>query len=69
MLHLAFLLACSYDEPAETVTTEATGCVDESSCCAVCRSGKACGDACISEGSECSAGEGCACDASEVCAE
>lgn len=33
-----------------------------SSCCKVCRSGKACGDSCIDSSKSCNVGRGCACD-------
>lgn len=33
----------------------------QSGCCRVCRSGKACGDSCISRTSNCTRGQGCAC--------
>lgn len=41
-----------------------TGCEEGptgSGCCRVCREGKACGDACIPEGSTCRSPAGCAC--------
>jgi hypothetical protein len=34
----------------------------QQSCCKVCKTGKACGDTCISRREECRVGPGCACD-------
>lgn len=42
-------------------------CTPEASCCAVCSTGRACGDACISASSTCETLGGCACNESEVC--
>ena len=36
------------------------------SCCKVCRTGKACGDSCISKSNTCNKGSGCACNGFEV---
>jgi hypothetical protein len=36
--------------------------VAQTSCCKVCRAGKACGDSCISRDKACHKGKGCACD-------
>lgn len=35
----------------------------QTTCCKVCRKGKACGDSCISREKTCHKGKGCACDA------
>jgi hypothetical protein len=35
---------------------------DHEGCCKVCRTGKACGDTCISRSYECHVGSGCACN-------
>ena len=59
---LTFVVACTFlvgCEPAKP-----------SSCCRVCKTGKPCGDACISSTSMCSQPPGCACSeaqADEVC--
>ena len=45
------------------------GCVEETSCCKVCDSGKACGDTCIDSDSSCSVSDGCACDPEDICTE
>lgn len=50
---LALLLACRDPDPL---------CADLSECCAVCDSGVACGDACISMEDRCSLPDGCACN-------
>ena len=51
---------CQVDYPA-------IACTPAEDCCRVCESGKPCGDSCIDVSSECSAGEGCACAAADVC--
>lgn len=42
-------------------------CKKRSTCCKVCRKGKACGNSCISRNYSCRKGSGCACNASEIC--
>jgi hypothetical protein len=44
-------------------------CIPADQCCAICDTGKACGNSCISRAKQCHKGRGCACDASEVCAD
>lgn len=54
--------------PAEPAPTPTPGeCIPPERCCKICRTGKACGDTCISQTSTCHVGRGCACNASEVC--
>lgn len=59
---LATILLASGTPLATACSSDGGGPTGSSSCCKVCKTGKACGDTCIARSSTCSAGRGCACN-------